>query len=122
MQRRGGCLTRAMRHCWSRHGGVAETRGDRDAGDFQRVRNRHAMDVTYEPQITLRKLRSRAPLLASLGIAIVAIAWLASAGAARAAGAPDTCTPGPNAGRAKATVNAGVSMSTSSSTGVSHLI
>jgi hypothetical protein len=80
------------------------------------------MDVTYEPQITLRKLRSRAPLLASLGIAIVAIAWLASAGAARAAGAPDTCTPGPNAGRAKATVNAGISMSKSSSTGVSHLI
>jgi hypothetical protein len=80
------------------------------------------MNVTYDPNIIFPGLRRRASLMALLIIAIMAIAWSASAGVARAAGAPDTCTPGPNAARAKATVNAGITMSTSSSTDVSHLI
>jgi hypothetical protein len=80
------------------------------------------MDATYHPHITLTGLRRRASLIMASLVAIMAISWFASAGVAQAAGAPDTCTPGPNAGRAKATVNAGISMSTSSSTDVSHLI
>ena len=80
------------------------------------------MDATYHPHITLTGLRRRASLIMGSLVAIMAISWFASAGVAQAAGAPDTCTPGPNAGRAKATVNAGISMSTSSSTDVSHLI
>jgi hypothetical protein len=80
------------------------------------------MDATYHPNVTVPRLRRRASLMALLVVAILAIAWFSSAGVARAAGAPDSCTPGSSAGRAKATVNEGITTSTSSPNDVSHLI
>ena len=80
------------------------------------------MNRTYDNHVTALRLRRRASLTVSLVIPILTIAWLASAGVARAAGAPDTCTQGPNAGRAKAAVNAGITAANSLQTNASHLI
>ena len=80
------------------------------------------MNRTHDTNLTADRLRRRASLTVSLVIPILTIAWLASAGVARAAGAPDTCTQGPNAGRAKAAVHAGITTASSSPTDASHLI
>jgi hypothetical protein len=80
------------------------------------------MNRTYDNHVTALRLRRRASLTVSLVIPILTIAWLASAGVARAAGAPDTCTQGPNAGRAKAAANAGITAANSLQTNASHLI
>ena len=81
------------------------------------------MNRTHDTNFTALRLRLRVSLTVSLVISILTFAWLASAGMARAAGAPDTCTQGPNAGRAKATVNAGIATASHSlPTDASHLI
>jgi len=80
------------------------------------------MNRTYDNNVTALRLRRRASLAVLLVIPILTIAWLASVGVARAAGAPDTCTQGPNAGRAKAAVNAGITAANSLQTNASHLI
>jgi hypothetical protein len=80
------------------------------------------MNRTHDTKLTAHRLRRRASLTVSLVIPILTIAWLASAGVARAAGAPDSCTQGPDAGRAKATVSAGITTANSSPTDASHLI
>jgi hypothetical protein len=80
------------------------------------------MNRTHDNHVIAHRLRRRTSLTVSLVIPFLTIAWLASAGVARAAGAPDTCTQGPNAGRARATVNAGISTANSLQTGASHLI
>ncbi len=80
------------------------------------------MNRTHDNQVIAHRLRRRTSLTVSLVIPFLTIAWLASAGVARAAGAPDTCTQGPNAGLARATVNAGISTANSLQTDASHLI
>ena len=96
--------------------------GKRECRSFQRLRKGHVMNRTYDNHVTALRLRRRASLTVSLVIPILTIAWLASAGVARAAGAPDTCTQGPNAGRAKAAANAGITAANSLQTNASHLI